>query len=221
MSSKNLRPRPEAGFTLIEILLAIAILAMVAALVSVSFSTTMRLRDRALDEAAREHMARNTLRLISDELAISRVYRKLRWLGRNADEDGRPADLLAFSTATNTRVQPNAAEADVIHVAYVRQKDRLIRYSLRNPFVVSLDAVDRTEIADAVWSFNVRYFHKRTAVWVDQWEEGLSAMPAGVLIELAVGKSQQEVRMYTAWIPTPSLMTSQTTPSGSGTVPKP
>lgn len=221
MSSKSPHQRPDAGFTLIEVLLAVAILAIISAVVSVSFATTLRLRDRALEDVAREHLARNTLRLIADELTISRVYRKYRWFGHNADEDGRPADLLGFSSAAHTRVQPNVAEADVVHIVYTRKKDRLVRYSLRNPFAVSADAVDRTEIADGVLGFNVRYYHKRTGVWLDQWEEATSAMPAGILIELILANPTQPPRTYTAWVPTPPLATSQKLPPGAGTGPKP
>jgi len=219
MSSKNLPRPPDAGFTLIEILLAVAILAVISAIVSVSFATTFRLRDRALEDAAREHLARNTLRLIADELSIGRVYRKYRWYGYNADEEGRPADVLAFSTSAHNRVQPNIAEADVAHVVYTRKKDRLIRYSLRNPFAVNADAVDRTEIADGVSGFNIRYYHKRIGLWLDQWQEEASTMPAGILIELTLANSAQPPRTYTAWVPTPQVGTSKKLPPGSG--PKP
>ena len=209
MSSKSPPPHPEAGFTLIEILLAVAILAMVSIIVSVSFATTVRLRDAAMDNVAREHQARNTLRLMADELTVSRLHFKYRWFGRNGEEDGRPADLFAFSTAAHTRVQSNIAEADMAHVLYIREKTRLFRYSLRNPYAITAAAVDRTEIADGVLGFNVRYYSKRVGIWLDQWDEGQSAMPSGVLIELTLGNSPQSSRTYTAWVPTAQMGTVQ------------
>lgn len=205
MSSMNPRPHPESGFTLLEVLLAVAILAMVSALVSVSFATTFRVRDRALEDAGREHLARNALRLMADELVLGRTLLKFRWTGVNADQDGRPADLLAFSTSAQSRVQPNIAESDVSHVAYTRQKDRLVRYSLRNPYAQTVEAVDRTEIADGVLGFNVRYFDRRQFLWFDQWGEGPAMMPSGVLIELTMAGPQQSPRTYTAWISTALL----------------
>jgi general secretion pathway protein J len=220
MSSMSRPQLPEAGFTLVEILLAVAILATVSVIVSVSFATTIRLRDRALDDAALEHRARNVLRLIADELAISRVHPKYRWVGQNADQDGRAADLLAFSTTVSSRARPDVAESDVVHVAYTRQKDRLLRYSLRNPYALTGDALDRTEVADGIVAFNVRYYDKRASVWRDQWMEGPSAMPAGVLVELTVDKRGQP-RTYAVWVPTPPLATRQTLPATAGTASKP
>jgi general secretion pathway protein J len=216
----NRQPRPDPGFTLIEILLAVAILATVSVIVSVSFATTVRLRDRALEEAALEHRARNVLRLMADELAISRVHPKYRWLGQNADQDGRAADLLVFSTTVSSHSRPDVAEGDVVHVAYTRQKDRLFRYSLRNPYAVTGEALDRTEVADGILAFNVRYYDKRASTWRDQWMEGPSAMPAGVLIELTVDRPGQP-RTYTVWVPTPPLASSQKFPPAPGTGPQP
>jgi len=213
MSSKNQSRRPDAGFTLIEVLLAVAILAIISAIVSVSFATTIRLRDRALEDVAREHLARNALRLIADELTVSRVSRKFRWFGQNADEENRPADLLGFTTSANPRVMPNALESDVAHIVYTRKKDRLIRYSLRNPNAFTADAVDWTDIADGVLEFNIRYYHKRTGVWLDQWDEGVSSMPAGIMIELTLGNPTSPPRTYTAWVPTPQLATGQKSPA--------
>jgi type II secretion system protein J len=206
MPFRNLRPNSEAGFTLIEVLTAVAILAVVSTIVSVSFATTLRLRDAALQEAEREHLARNALKLLADELMVGVVHSKGQWQGRTAEIDGRPADLLMFNTGTQPPIQTVAPEADIAMVAYTREKDRLVRYSLRNLHALTPDAVDRTDIARGVLAFNVRYFDQRAGVWLDQWaEDPKAAMPPGVLIELTVGGDQVPPRTYKAWVPTPRL----------------
>jgi type II secretion system protein J len=210
MRFRNPQPTREAGFTLIEILTAVAILAVVSAIVSVSFATTLRLREAALREAEREHGARNALRLLADELMVGLVHSKGRWLGRTAEVDGRPADLLIFNTGTQPPSRTAAPEGDIAMVAYTREKDRLVRYSLRNLHALTPDAVDRTFIAAGVLAFNVRYFEQRAGVWLDQWaEDPKAAMPPGVLIELTMTGEQSAPRTYKAWVPTPRLAPAQ------------
>ena len=203
MSSRKSPLPPDAGFTIIEILVAVAILATIAALVSVSFSTTLRLREAALDGGEREYMARNCLRLMAEELAVSRQHPASRWFGRNADYEGRPADLLLFNSAGHVRVQANVPEADVARLLYTREGDRLVRYALKNPYAFTVDSIDRTDLATGVVSFNVRYFDRRAGTWLDEWIEGSSGVfPIGVMIELTLRSGLRETRTYTAWLPT-------------------
>lgn len=207
MSFKTVRPSPEAGFTLIEILVAVAILATIAGMVVMSFSSTIRLRDAAQSESGREHLARNSLRVMTEELAAGRRHSSGPWIGHNAVVDGQPADLLVFNALANVRTQPNAAEADISRVAYTREGDRLVRYSIRNPYVLVPEAIDRVELSAGVTAFNLRYFDRKIGTWVDEWSAGSAStqLPGGILIELTLLNSRQEPRTYTAWVPpTPS-----------------
>jgi len=208
MCSGKRSSRPDAGFTIIEILIAVAILATIAALVSLSFSTTLRLRETALEDGGREHAVRNCLRLMAEELAVSRQHPAGRWFGHNADQEGRPADLLVFSSAGHVRIRPNAPEADVARLLYTREGDRLVRYAVRNPYAFTTDAIDRTELAAGVVSFNLRYYDRRAGTWLDEWLEGPSGtLPLGVMIEITLLNGRQQSRTYTAWVATAPLAT--------------
>ncbi|HXH85528.1 MAG TPA: prepilin-type N-terminal cleavage/methylation domain-containing protein, partial [Nitrospira sp.] len=87
-----LRPRQssERGFTLVEVLLATALVAVIAAMVfgSVHFSTVAIDNARAI--AARQQVLRSTLRIMGDELTTSVSTPVGPWMGLNADREGQP-----------------------------------------------------------------------------------------------------------------------------------
>jgi general secretion pathway protein J len=218
MSSKIRRPAPEGGFTIIEILIAAAILGTLAAIVTVSFSTTIRLRDTALDDGGREHLARNCLRVMAEELASGRRHPSGLWIGRNLMVEGQPADLLVFNSTANVRTRPDIAEADTARIVYTREGDRLVRYSTRNPYVLTTEAIDRTELASGVTALNLRYLDRKLGIWVDQWYEGGDSppLPNGVMIELTLLNGRREPRTYTAWVATTPVPMAVALQSGPG-----
>jgi general secretion pathway protein J len=194
----------EGGFTLLEILLAIAILGLMTAMVSLSLSGTFRLRDVMQDNGGRDHMARASLAILTDELTLGRTLRGAPWIGRNGDADGRPADMLSFVTAGHLRSRPDARESDIGRILYARQGASLVRYALPNPYVTDLQRVEQTELATGVTALNFRYYDARLATWLDEWD-GVkkNGLPAAILIELTLEDARKEAVTYTQWIPIP------------------
>src|SRR5437016_10719290 len=91
-------PRLEGGFTLVEVLLAVSLVAMMAALVFGSLYVTTSAIDVARAKSADEQIVRSTLRLMTDELSVSESRAIAPWMGINALQDGQPADSVAFLT---------------------------------------------------------------------------------------------------------------------------
>ncbi|TKB82257.1 MAG: prepilin-type N-terminal cleavage/methylation domain-containing protein [Nitrospira sp.] len=192
----------ERGFTLTEVLIAVAILATIATMVSTSFSSTFRLMEAIESEGDLDHMARSSLIVIANELISGQPPASM-WLGRNGNEDGMPSDILAFVTASHVRSSPNAPESDLTRVTYARQSSRLMRYAVRNLYTTSLDAVDQAEIAVGVVGFNVRYYSGTTQLWSDEWDQTLKKLPHAVLIELTLTNPKNEAKTFIEWIPIP------------------
>ena len=61
----------EDGFTLVEVLLAVALVAMMATLVFGSLYATTSAIDAARTQSANEQIVRSTLRVMTDELSVS------------------------------------------------------------------------------------------------------------------------------------------------------
>ena len=62
--------RSDGGFTLVEVLLAIALVAMMATLVFGSLYVTTSAIDAARANSANEQIVRSTLRVMTDELSV-------------------------------------------------------------------------------------------------------------------------------------------------------
>ena len=195
----------EAGFTLIEILLAVAILATVSVLVSLSFSSTFRMLEAVEDDGGREHLARSCLTVIAQDLTTVRQQATAPWIGRNGDLNGQPADILAFVSAGQVRSQPNAPESDLTRVLYAREGARLVRIATINPYIFTPEAVEQVDLATGVAGFNVRYYDRAAQTWLDVWEgQGRTTPPAAVLVEITLLNARKEARTYTTYVSIPS-----------------
>jgi len=195
---------PQAGFTLVEVLLAVAVLALVSVLISMSFTSTFHMLDAFRDEGDREHVARSCLSLIAQDLVTARRQTTSPFTGRNGDISGQPSDILAFSSAGHRRSQPNALETELTRVLYVRDEARLVRYEIVNPYIFTVDAVEQVELATGVAGFNVRYYDRSAKAWQDAWGgEGRTTLPGAAMIELTSLNARKAPRTYTAYVSFP------------------
>ncbi|MBI5317494.1 MAG: prepilin-type N-terminal cleavage/methylation domain-containing protein, partial [Nitrospirae bacterium] len=64
--------KPDAGFTLVEVLVAVALLGMIGAMVFGSLVMTTRSVEAGRDHAAKEQTIRRVLRLMAEEIALSK-----------------------------------------------------------------------------------------------------------------------------------------------------
>jgi len=71
MSFRQVPRASEDGFTLIEILLAVSLIAMMATLVFGSLYVTTSAIEAARTQSANEQIVRSTLRVMIDELSVS------------------------------------------------------------------------------------------------------------------------------------------------------
>lgn len=208
MCSWTRSAHPEGGFTLIEVLVTVAILAILATLVSLTFDSTFRIIRASEDGHEREHQARICLMLMTQDFMMARLQRRLPWSTRNEEHDGQPADLVAFVSASHVRYRPNASEADLTRVLYTREGDRLVRMSLRNLYGVVPSALERVDVATGVVAFNIRYYDSVSSTWIDEWDgQSRKGLPRAVMIELTLLNHRKEPRLFVNWamIPAQSL----------------
>ena len=82
----------ESAFTLVEILLATALVAVIAAMVFGSLHLSTAAIDGARRSASREQLLRSTLRIISEEMSEAVSTNMGPMMGVNAVQEGQPAD---------------------------------------------------------------------------------------------------------------------------------
>ncbi len=186
------------GFTLIEVLLALAILAVIITAIYASFSTARRNVESA--EAVRDEtdLARTLIARLSDDIAnayyhqgmktITIFYGKKEELGTG--DDKRRFDSISMTTLTNWR-KPDSKETDLWEVGYHFEekadgKGRVLmrreKRELSKDIPLLEGGVD-FEITDSMDGFQLRYYNGYQ--WSDEWDtRSHASLPKTVEISL-------------------------------------
>jgi len=195
-------PRLEGGFTLVEVLLAVSLVAMMAALVFGSLFVTTSAIDAARASSANEQMIRSTLRVMSDELSVGKSTQAGPWMGINGQLEGQPADTIAFLTMGQFRGAESTKDTELVRIVYTREGDRLLRYVRKNLYGLTDESVGQIELATKVKAFNVRYYDEKNRLWVDEWDGRgrLTSVPKALLIELTLLQENAELQTIRQWV---------------------
>jgi prepilin-type N-terminal cleavage/methylation domain-containing protein len=197
------------GFTLIEVLLAVSILAFIVSVVYMSFSTTGRSVEQA--EAIRDStdLARTLLIKMSDEIANAYVipYNTTNviptiFFGKKDDVgtggETLRHDSLSLTTLTNWR-RMNSKETDLWEVGYFFKEKAdgtgyvLMRREKRelSKDVPALEGGIEYEITDKVASLQFRYSSDGTT-WYDEWDSRTKSNPYPRIVELGLKLESEE-----------------------------
>ena len=176
------RAHTDKGFTLIEVLVAVTLLATIAAIVFGSLISTTRAVDTGREHATKEQRLRQILRLMAEEISLSKKDNAFPWIGMNGMQDGQPADTLAFLAISRGSATVSVKESENVRVVYTRERDRLIRFTRRNLYGLTDESVDQTDLADRVSGFNIRYYDGQSRIWLDEWQT--PSPPTALLLEI-------------------------------------
>ncbi|MDH4186335.1 MAG: GspJ family type II secretion system protein [Nitrospira sp.] len=192
---------PESGFTLIEILLAVSLVALMATLVFGSLYVTTNAIDAARANSAQVQIVRSTVRIMIDELSLGVGLSTDPWMGINGQQNGQPADTLSFLSMGQFRGSDSAKDTEMVRIVYTREGDRLLRFVRSNLYGLTDESVEQVELAARVKSFNLRYYDGKNNLWVDEWDgRGRSATPKAILIELMLLQDDAEVQTIRQWV---------------------
>ncbi len=196
----SFRQPPDDGFTLVEVLLAVSLVAMMATLVFGSLYVTMSAIETARANSANEQIVRSTLRVMADELSVSESRTIGPWMGINGLLDGRPADSIAFLTMGQYRGAESAKDTELVRIVYTREGDRLLRFVRRNLYGLTDESVELVELATKVKGFNVRYYDGKSKLWVDEWTGHGDESPKAILLELTLLQEKAELQTVRQWV---------------------
>jgi general secretion pathway protein J len=202
--------RRPAGFTLLELLIAVAITAALAAMTAGAFARVDRVGTEAREREERYGVARVALTRMAREVRqafVSDQYDRARYRERPTLFRGRE-DQLLFTSMAHERLWRDAKESDQSLVEYALDRDpdhegaeALFR---REQVHVDDDAERggrRDVVVDRVRRISFQYWNRQRQEWVREWStrstDHANDLPERVRIELELsmpgGKTEKLV----------------------------
>lgn len=176
--------RPPRGLTLLEVMVAIAILGMVAVLIYGAFDGLSRSKTGLAKLNDRYHVGRALLRRLAREISSAFVSAHVpinqTLLARKtifAVKDQSPIDRLDMNTFSHLRVSANAKESDQNELSYYSSSDPSVsgKVDLVRRESAQLD-LEPTKggtvlvVAEDVDLFDVKLLDPTTGMWTDSWD---------------------------------------------------
>lgn len=202
-----LRPQRRAGFTLIEVVIAIAVMAIIATLAWETIAGSMRARDYLafedeLDRSGRIAMARIqrelTLAFLTPNVGAVNTYKTV-FVGK----DDNDTDQVWFATRAHRRSAANARESDQTEITLWCEPDPehrnrsvlMHREGQRIDQEPDKDGVIQP-LARDVTRFDLRYLDPRSGEWQDNWDTASAdtpnRLPRAVQVVLTIGKDDPD-----------------------------
>ncbi|HUJ29409.1 MAG TPA: prepilin-type N-terminal cleavage/methylation domain-containing protein [Myxococcales bacterium] len=202
------------GFTLLEVMIAVAVLAMIGGVTWKSFDGAYDLKQRVESAEDRDQTMRAALSRIAREVSmtfLSEHYDRKRFRERPTFfklKDGRgDADLMVTSFA-HERLHIDAKESDQAVFEYKLDRDDDGRQSLFRRVKPQFDEEperggERAVLADDVLKFSVEAWDPKQREWREEWDTnspertGGALIPPRVRISLTVRDEQGKERTWT------------------------
>ncbi len=210
------RPRSTRGFTLMEVMVAISITALMGAILGVSFTSTMKAKETVEGDAEKYRNLRVAMSRMCREIGAAYVSDRYD-AKRYRDAYDRPTnfvgsrDRLLFTSLAHQRLYSDAKESDQMVVEYsvktsteknARGRDDLIRRE--NPLLE--ERMDRGGTEDVLFEglkkLEFQFWDAEKKEWDDEWDtrrpERKSLLPTRVRITLvAIDENGKEVKYTT------------------------
>lgn len=198
------------GFTLIEILVAMAIASIVATMVLTSFTTVMSAGEYITSRAELSHTTRFIIRSLSEDIASASPLPNNPegfFLGNNVSDEERQADEVFFTGFGRRFVLPGAgSDQALISWFVVKTPDRgkfiLMRGENPNIFDVSIkkEKASAIDVTDQLVSFDLRYLVG--SEWKDSFNpESKKSAPKAVRVDFILADEHGNVSRGQALMP--------------------
>jgi general secretion pathway protein J len=214
----SFRNSDRKGFTLLEILIAIAILAVIATMVYASFDASIKVMDRVDRDADIYRQARLILTRLSEDLSMAykpkgNVPPKAtmcqfegQFEGQDGVVDGRAQDTLQLTSLSHLRYLPDEPASDLNLIEYSLEAEpegkgwALLRREEANLCSLSGTGDGQLVMGEGIHSFNLRYFDGKTKAWLDRWDPASQGLPWVVEIEIQFQESGDGQRSFKSWV---------------------
>jgi len=201
--------RTPRGFTLLEVMIAVAITAVIGSMAAGVYQQVDRAASAARDQGERYAGARLALTRMSRELSmafLSNHYDSARFRDRPTLFKGE-SDQLLFSTMAHVRLAQDAKESDQAMVEYLVERDPVSGKDalFRREKVRIDDEPDRGGrkdlVATHVKGISLQYWDLKRKEWVREWStrtpEKLNELPTRIRIALEIVLADGRTEKFT------------------------
>lgn len=168
------------GFTLLEVLLAMSVLGVVVAMLSLSLSGAIRVSEGTEQDEEIYAMAQTAMQRITEDLSAAFVSRDAPFLGENVMEGGYRADKLQFCSLAHLVFNPEKQKFGLAQIGYrlERVQDTEDSYRLLrsdqlllpgDAMQQALEAAPAFILADRLRSMQLTYFDDQGQEF-DNWQ---------------------------------------------------
>lgn len=202
------------GFTLLEVMIAVAVLAMIGALTWQSFDGAYALKQRVETAEERDQSVRGALDRMVREVSmtfLSEHYDHKRFRERPTFfklKDGRREAILTVTSFAHQRLHVDAKESDQAIFEYRLERDESGRSSLYRRVKPQIDEEperggEKAVLAEDVLRFSVQAWDPKDREWRDEWDSnspqrtGGALIPPRVRIAITVNDEQGTERTWT------------------------
>jgi len=189
--------RGKEGFTLLEVMVAVALMGVIMTLIWSSSSQTLRSKDRTEARDTIFHSGQVGLRKIADDVSAAFLTKAAAAAGEDAaaagsaaaqsagakrfqtffiGEDRGEQDSLRFTSLARVRLVKNSKECDQTRIAYAvvpNQEDPKLFDITRTeqPWLAQSTEVEGRsfKLLEGVQSFNIEYYDERKREWTKEW----------------------------------------------------
>ena len=185
----------ESGFTLLEVLIAVAVLGLIGGLTFKSFETANDLKKRIEKAEERDQMMRAALSRMAREISmtfLSEHYDKKRYRTRPTLfrlKDGRREAKLLFTSFAHERLYTDAKESDqgIFEYELATSDDGSGRVDLFRRTKAIIDEEferggDKQPLAEDVLQFSVQCWDPKDREWRDEWDSNSVKQTGSVLL---------------------------------------
>jgi general secretion pathway protein J len=177
-------PKAARGFTLLEVMVAVAIMAMVSVLIYGAFDGLSRGKKNLGRVNDRYHQGRAAISRMSMELSSAFLSahqplteQQIRRLTIFGGSRGSPADRIDFTSFSHRRLVRDSHESDQNEISYFGSPDPNVSGKIdlarRESPVIDLEPKRGGEVnvlVEDIDSFDVKYFDAATGMWTETWD---------------------------------------------------
>ena len=183
----------RGGFTLLEVMIAVAVMALIGGLTWKSFDGAYSLKQRVETAEERDQAVRGALDRIEREVSmtfLSEHYDHKRFRERPTFfrlKDGRREAILTVTSFAHQRLHVDAKESDQAVFEYRLQRDEAGRNSLYRRVKAQIDEEpdrggEMALLAENVLRFSVQAWDPKDREWRDEWDSNSPQRTGGVLV---------------------------------------